>query len=133
MKKNALSNWLRRTAALVLAAALAIPTVYAAAGEPLLQTSIELVDGLDYHNTITVNNDSRVESFSLVRDEDSDAYAKGIRVDDVLTAINGIHISNVEEYESQLYTLEVGDLITVSIYRDGRLYEVQLTVEEAGA
>ena len=66
-------------------------------------------------------------------DEDSDAYAKGIRVDDVLTAINGIHISNVEEYESQLYTLEVGDLITVSIYRDGRLYEVQLTVEEAGA
>ena len=66
-------------------------------------------------------------------DEDSDAYAKGIRADDVLTAINGIHISDMDEYETQLYTLEVGDLVTVTIYRDGRYYEVQLTVGEAGA
>ena len=66
-------------------------------------------------------------------DEDSDAYAKGIRVDDVLMYMNGVHISNQEDYESQLYSYEVGDEITVIIYRDGRKYEVQLTVGEVGA
>ena len=66
-------------------------------------------------------------------DEDSDAYAKGIRADDVLTSINGVQITGPEDYETQLYTLEVGDQVTVIIYRDGRLYEVQLTVGEAGA
>ena len=66
-------------------------------------------------------------------DEDSDAYAKGIRVDDVLTSINGIQITSFEDFEAQLYTFEVGDQVTVIIYRDGRFYEVQLTVGEAGA
>ena len=66
-------------------------------------------------------------------DEDSDAYVKGIRVDDVLTSINGIHISSMEEFEQQVFSFEVGDQVTVTIYRDGRLYEVQLTVGEAGA
>lgn len=66
-------------------------------------------------------------------DEDSDAYAKGIRPDDVLTYFNGIHISGEEDYEAQLYACQVGDTVTVIIYRDGRSYEVQLTVGEAGA
>ena len=66
-------------------------------------------------------------------DEDSDAYAKGIRPDDILMAINGIRISSPEDYETQLYSCSVGDEVTVIIYRDGRQYEVQLTVGEAGA
>ena len=66
-------------------------------------------------------------------DEDSDAYAKGIREDDVLMSINGIRISNYEEYESQVFACQVGDTVTVVIYRDGRQYEVQLTVGEVGA
>ena len=42
MKKTAM-NFLRRAGALMLAAALAVPTVYAAAGEPKLQTTAEPV------------------------------------------------------------------------------------------
>jgi len=62
---------LRRGAALVLAAALAVPTVYASAGEQKMQTGVPVVDGLTYKNTITVNNDSRVESFALELEPDS--------------------------------------------------------------
>ncbi len=55
----------RRAAALLLTLILLLPTAYAAAGERKLQTSARIVDGLTYRNTVTVNNGSRVESFSL--------------------------------------------------------------------
>lgn len=55
----------RRAAALLLAFLLLLPTAYAAAGEQKLQTTTQLADGLAYRNTVTVNNGSRVESFSL--------------------------------------------------------------------
>jgi exopolysaccharide biosynthesis protein len=74
MRHTTVSNALRRTAALVLAAALATPTAFAAAGERKIQTSSTLVDGLTYRNTVTVNNSSRVESFSMELTPDSTAY-----------------------------------------------------------
>ena len=55
----------RRAAALLLALLLAVPTVFAAAGEQKLQTVTRLVDGLTYRNTVTLNGGSRVESFSF--------------------------------------------------------------------
>lgn len=62
---------LRRAAALTLAILLTIPTIYAAAGEQKLQSTTAIVDGLTYRNTVTVNSDRRVESFSLELDPDS--------------------------------------------------------------
>ena len=56
----------RRAAALGLALLLALPTaVRATAGERRLQTSTAVTDGLTYRNTVTVNNNSRVESYAL--------------------------------------------------------------------
>ena len=55
----------RRAAAFVLALLLTLPTVYADAGERKLQTSTQIVDGLTYRNTVTVNSSRRIESFSL--------------------------------------------------------------------
>ena len=63
----------RRAAALLLALLLLLPTAYAAAGEPKLQTTARLADGLTYRNTVTVNNGSRVESFALELEPDSAA------------------------------------------------------------
>ncbi len=73
MKQTA-TTFLRRAPAFALAVLLALPTVYAAAGEQKLQTSALLVEGLTYRNTVTVNNSSRVESFSLELEPDSPAY-----------------------------------------------------------
>ena len=65
----------RRGAALLLALLLAAPPVYAdtGAGARKLQTSISIVGGLTYRNTVSVNSDSRVESFSLELAPDSQA------------------------------------------------------------
>ncbi len=64
----------RRTAALCWLWFWLLPTVYAAAGEQKLQTTSTLMDGLTYRNTVTVNNSSRMESFSLELEHDSQAY-----------------------------------------------------------
>lgn len=63
----------RRAAAFLLALLLALPTVYAAAGDQKLQTSTQIVDGLTYRNTVTMNNNSRVESYALELSPDSPA------------------------------------------------------------
>lgn len=66
MKNTVFSSLLRRTTALVLAAALLVPTVvYADAGAKRLKTDQMLLPGLTYHNTITERDTRRVESFSL--------------------------------------------------------------------
>ncbi len=64
----------RRAAAFLLALLLAMPVIYADAGERKLQTSSEIVDGLTYRNTVTVNSGSRVESFALELSPDSEAW-----------------------------------------------------------
>ena len=64
----------RRAAAFLLAFLLAMPVIYADAGDRKLQTSTPIVDGLTYHNTVTVNGGSRVESFSLELSPGSSAY-----------------------------------------------------------
>lgn len=55
----------RRAAAFFLTLLLAVPPVFADAGEQKLQTSTRIVDGLTYYNTVTSNGGSRVESFAL--------------------------------------------------------------------
>ena len=65
----------RRAAAFLLACLLLLPTAYATAGERKIQTSTQIVDGLTYKNTVTDNGGSRVESFALELDPDSEARA----------------------------------------------------------
>ena len=72
--RHTATEFLRRAAAFTLAVVLALPTVCADAGETKLQTSATLTEGLEYRNTITVNNSKRVESFAMELSPDSDAY-----------------------------------------------------------
>lgn len=81
----------RRAAAFFLAVLLLIPAAFAAAGEQVLQTSTQITDGLIYRNTITVNQDSRVESFSLELSPDSQVYP--ILVQGDVTIYGGANIT----------------------------------------
>lgn len=72
--KHTAARFLRRAAAFTLAVLLALPTVYADAGEKKLQTSASLTEGLTYRNTVTVNSSKRVESFSMELAQNSKAY-----------------------------------------------------------
>ena len=66
-------------------------------------------------------------------DPGSSAAQIGIQEGDVLMSLDGVRITGTDSYEAQLYTYQVGDTVTAIIYRDGRQYEVTLTVGEAGA
>lgn len=97
MKKNTLNSLLRRLSALTLAAALALPTAYASAGETKLQTTQTLVDGLDYINTITYHPESgRTESFTLELSPDSKAWP--IMIQGSNTIYSGASINKAIEH-----------------------------------
>ena len=74
MKTSTKIGLLRRVTALALAVVLSIPSALAAAGDKKIQTSTQLVSGLSYQNTVTANNGSRVESFSLELEPGAAAY-----------------------------------------------------------
>ena len=72
MNHSYFSHILKRAAALSLVFALSLPPVFASAGEPMLQTTLNIVDGLTYTNTITQQVTRRNESFSLLVTPDSE-------------------------------------------------------------
>ena len=73
--KHAVQSLAKRAAAVLLAAALAIPTAYASAGTRWLTTTQTLADGLTYVNTITQHSSAgRVESYSFQLSPNSDVY-----------------------------------------------------------
>ncbi len=59
------------------------------------------------------------------------AEEAGLRAGDILVYLNGQRISNASDYTSALYTTEIGEQISLVIYREGRQYEVTITVAEA--
>lgn len=73
--KHAVQSLSKRAAAVILAAALALPTAYASAGTRWLTTTQTLTDGLSYVNTITQHSSAgRVESYSFLVSSNSEAY-----------------------------------------------------------
>ena len=73
MKYPNLHDLSKRAAALVLTAALLVPSAFASAGTTRLSTSRTLADGLTYINTISEHPSSgRIESFSFQLEPGSD-------------------------------------------------------------
>ena len=56
----------------------------------------------------------------------SDAYAKDVRAGDVLTAINGTPVHNSQEVGLIRDKFAVGDTITLTLYRDGETFDVEV-------
>ncbi len=63
--------------------------------------------------------------------EASSAEASGLQAGDILLSVNGERVTNVDMLEELLYDIEVGDSVSVTIYRGGREYQKSFTVEEA--
>ena len=60
----------------------------------------------------------------------SDAYEKGLQDGDILTTLNGVRVTSMNELSAAIGDLEVGDMVTVNIYRSGKNYQVELTLTE---
>ena len=56
----------------------------------------------------------------------SDAYAKGVKVGDVITAVNGSAVTSVADVNALKEDCKVGDTITLTIYRDGKTFDVKV-------
>ena len=56
--------------------------------------------------------------------ETSDAYVKGIRENDIITAVNGIAVTSIDEVNAVKNQYMAGDQITLTVYRDGSYYDV---------
>jgi serine protease Do len=63
-------------------------------------------------------------------DVDSDAYAQGIREGDIITSVDGTTVSSTEELSRIKNSHTAGDQVTMTIYRNGKNYEVTVTLME---
>ena len=60
---------------------------------------------------------------------DSPAARAGVRVGDVLTAVNGETIDSIHDLQHRIGGLKTGDLAAIEVIRDGRLETVNATIE----
>ena len=58
--------------------------------------------------------------------EGSDAAAKGIRPNDILIKVNGVEVSTTAEVAAMNDELQVGDMMTFTIWRDGEIFDVDV-------
>ena len=62
--------------------------------------------------------------------EDSPAAASGLQVNDIITAINGTAITSSSDLVNVVGEASVGDVLTLTVYRQGSSLELTLTVGE---
>lgn len=65
-------------------------------------------------------------------EEASDAYAQGVRVGDILTHVNGQEVQTTSDVAAIKDGFSVGDRLTLTIYRDGKSFDVDVALHEKG-
>ena len=114
-----------------------------------MSTAKEIVDELIAYGHVTGRpaigisgydiDASRANYFNLPQgvyvssvDTASDAYKKGIQAGDIITGVNGKEITGMSEINEVKSNLSAGDTITLTIYRDGKTQEIEITlIDEA--
>ena len=114
-----------------------------------MNTTKEIVDELIAHGHVTGRpaigisgydiDASRANYFNLPQgvyvssvDTASDAYQKGIQAGDIITGVNGKEITGMSEINEVKNGLSAGDTIKLTIYRDGKTQEFEITlIDEA--
>ena len=64
-------------------------------------------------------------------DPSSDAYQKGLRSGDTITAIEGVAVSNLDELNVIKNRFQAGDTVELTVYRGGELYRVSVQLMDA--
>ena len=57
-------------------------------------------------------------------------YSQGIRVGDIVTAINGEGVRQTSDVAAIISQYDVGTIMTFTIYRDGETLQVDVTLME---
>lgn len=64
-------------------------------------------------------------------DKTSDAYARGLRPGDIITAINGTSITSMDDLNAVKNQCQAGDTAQLRIYRSGVAYELDVVLMDA--
>ena len=64
-------------------------------------------------------------------EETSDAYAKGIRAGDIITAINDTEVTSVEDLNTVKNMFQAGETVTLTVYHSGTIYQAEVTLMDA--
>ena len=98
-----------------------------------VQIGLSMIDKelLSYYN---YNEEIKLEKGLYVYEvnSDSDAYAKGLRQGDVITAVDGTEINTILEFKEQIYKHLPGDSVTLIVLRDGSESQMTVQLSEAG-
>lgn len=62
--------------------------------------------------------------------EDSPAQEAGLQTNDIVTHVNGEEIKTATEFKKKITNSSVGDVLTLTVYRQGETIELQVTVGE---
>lgn len=63
-------------------------------------------------------------------DENSGAYAAGIRYGDIIVEVDGTAVASVSDFNAKLAALQPDDTVEVIIYRSGTLWSATVTLDE---
>ena len=88
------------------------------------------ISGIDLDKKTAKNNDLPVGIYVKNIETFSSAEKAGIKIGDVITSIDGIEVSTMEELNKIKNTKNVGDIITLEIYRDGENIKISLKLGE---
>ena len=64
-------------------------------------------------------------------DPDSDAYAKGLREGDAITAAEGEPVRSIEELNVVKNRFQAGETMTLTVYRAGETFDLSIVLSEA--
>ena len=66
-------------------------------------------------------------------EKDSPAESAGLKKTDIITKIEGTEVKSIAELNKVKYTHNIGDTVTLTVYRDGSEIEVQVKLAETPA
>ncbi len=66
-------------------------------------------------------------------EKDSPAEKAGLKKSDIITKINGVAVRSIPELNKEKYKNNIGDTVTLTVYRDGADTEIQVKLEEPPA
>lgn len=88
------------------------------------------ISGRDLDERTAKANDLVVGIYILSIDEFSAAEKAGLRIGDVVTSLDGKKVTTMDELNEIKNTYNIGDEITLTIYRNGNEKEIKLTLQE---
>jgi len=66
-------------------------------------------------------------------DPESDAYTKGLKSGDIITAIDGVEITSMAELDAQKNKSKPGDTVTLKVFRNTKYIDISIVLSESSA